>query len=60
MSIGSISSSTVSTTTVDPKRGEARAAPPEKTIAEHVEAVDDQEPIRSSSTTRGTLVDTYL
>jgi hypothetical protein len=70
MAIGSISSSTVATT-ADAKRGagrsaEARAretATPEtvaKTIADHVAAVDDQEPIRSVSTTRGTLVDTYL
>ena len=30
------------------------------TIADHVAAADEQEPIRSASTTLGTLVDTYL
>jgi hypothetical protein len=63
MAIGSISSSTVSTT-VDPKRRDKKSTtvdPPEhKTVADHVAALDDQEPIRSVSTTRGTLVDTYL
>ena len=60
MAIGSISSSTVSTT-VEKKRGESRpAAAEQKTVADHVAALDDQEPIRSGSTTRGTLVDTYL
>jgi hypothetical protein len=66
MAIGSISSGTVSTT-VEKKRGESRpsaaeqkAAAEQKTVADHVAALDDQEPIRSASTTRGTLVDTYL
>jgi len=30
------------------------------TIADHVAAADEQEPIRSASSTQGTLVDTYL
>jgi hypothetical protein len=34
------------------------AAPP--TVADHVAALDEQEPIRSVSATRGTMVDTYL
>jgi hypothetical protein len=38
----------------------AQAGKHEQTIADHVAAVDDHEPIRSASTTRGTLVDTYL
>ena len=64
MAIGSISSGTVSTT-VEKKRGESRPAAAEKkteqkTVADHVAALDDQEPIRSGSSTRGTLVDTYL
>jgi hypothetical protein len=29
-------------------------------VADHVAAQDEQEPIRSVSTTQGTLVDTYL
>jgi hypothetical protein len=32
----------------------------DKSIAEHVAASDEQDPIRSASTTQGTLVDTYL
>jgi hypothetical protein len=64
MAIGSISSNAVSTGTADtrfagPKAREA-AERPEPTIADHVAAVDDQAPIRSGSTTQGTLVDTYL
>jgi hypothetical protein len=58
MSIGSISSNTVSTT-ID-KRGESTAPAVAKTVADHVVAADDQEPIRSASTTLGTLIDTYL
>jgi len=63
MAIGSIGSGTVPTalsTTFDSKRGSAKAAPAEKSIADHVAEVDDLAPIRSVSTTRGTLVDTYL
>ena len=59
MAIGSIRSSAVSTS-VDPKRGAPRPPVAERSIADHVAAVDDQEPIRSVSGTRGTLVDTYL
>jgi hypothetical protein len=70
MAIGSIGSSTVSTT-VDTKRGGGKSAEARtkgtgtaetgtRTIADHVAALDDQEPIRSVSATRGTLVDTYL
>jgi hypothetical protein len=72
MSIGSLSSSTVSTATLasNPASTSAsadaaaqsaktrEAAGP--TIADHVAAADGQEPIRSVSTTLGTLVDTYL
>jgi hypothetical protein len=41
------------------KRAESpeTAAP---TVADHVAALDEQEPIRSVSATRGTMVDTYL
>jgi hypothetical protein len=65
MAIGSISSGTVSTA-LDRKRPDQRTAEPadtagvSRTVADHVAAADDQEPIRSVSTTRGTLVDTYL
>jgi hypothetical protein len=59
MSIGSISSSAVSTA-VDPQRGESAAAAADRTIADHVAEVDDQAPIRSTSVTLGTLIDTYL
>jgi hypothetical protein len=61
MSIGSIGSSKVPTTAIERRRGEAtpEAAAP-KTISEHVAELDEQEPIRSASTTRGTLIDTYL
>ena len=62
MSIGSISPSTVSAATQDrvaaehTKAGKADAP----SIADHVAAQDNHEPIRSVSTTLGTLVDTYL
>ena len=39
---------------------ETRAAEEKSTIADHVAAADEQEPIRSASSTQGTLVDTYL
>jgi hypothetical protein len=57
--IGSIGSTTVSTT-VDAQRGETTAGAGGRTIAEHVAATDEREPIRSASSTQGTLVDTYL
>ncbi len=70
MSIGSLSPSTVSTATLGSADSSARAretanpaaAGPtaNPTIADHVAAADEQEPIRSVSTTLGTLVDTYL
>ncbi|MEU8615250.1 hypothetical protein AB0C29_45435 [Actinoplanes sp. NPDC048791] len=64
MSIGSLSSSTVSTATLasaDTAGQAVKAQDAENpTIADHVAAADVQEPIRSVSTTLGTLVDTYL
>jgi len=64
MSVGSLSSSSLSTaylssadTTAAQKAPEPGAEP---TIADHVAALDEQEPIRSVSATLGTLVDTYL
>ena len=64
MSIGSLSSSTVSTGMLGSADASAQAAKSreaqESTIADHVAAADGQEPIRSASTTLGTLVDTYL
>jgi hypothetical protein len=57
--ISSIGSSTVSAA-ADARRGDAGAAAAERTIADHVAAADEQEPIRSASSTQGTLVDTYL
>jgi hypothetical protein len=64
MSIGSLSSSTVSTATLasadsSAQAGKARETGP-PTIADHVAADEAQEPLRSASTTLGTLVDTYL
>jgi hypothetical protein len=56
--IGSIGSGSVA---ADRKRGaEPAAAAAAKTVAEHVAASDEQEPIRSAHGTQGTLVDTYL
>ena len=64
MSIGSLSSSTVSTATAASADSSAQTARSretgDSTIADHVAAADEQEPIRSVSTTLGTLVDTYL
>ena len=70
MSISSVGRKTSYTTSgADPAAVERRAAPSAETaenaeatasIADHVAALDEQEPIRSTSTTRGTLVDTYL
>ncbi|RSM55624.1 hypothetical protein DMB66_35520 [Actinoplanes sp. ATCC 53533] len=65
MSIGSLSSSTVSTATLASadtaaQAAKAREAAEAPTIADHVAADGDREPVRSASTTLGTLVDTYL
>ena len=64
MSVGSLSSSTVSTATLASADSSAQAAKAREaagpTIADHVAADEAQEPIRSASTTLGTLVDTYL
>jgi hypothetical protein len=66
MSVGSISSSAVATAAYDAARvtGDAKAAAGTPTgvptIADHVAADDDGAPVRSYSTTQGTLVDTYL
>ena len=68
MAIGSISSGAVTTGRADPRRvGDAAtsaaqdtATGDEATIADHVASVDEQEPIRSASTTLGTMIDTYL
>jgi hypothetical protein len=56
--IGSIGSGSVA---ADLKRGaESTGHAADKTVADHVSAVDEQEPIRSVQSTQGTLVDTYL
>ena len=64
MSIGSISSGNVSADAArlaaDAKAAKAEKAERAPSIADHVAAVDEQEPIRSVSATQGTLVDTYL
>ncbi len=64
MSIGSLSSSTVSTATLASADTAAQAAKAREaatpTIADHVAADGDRELPRSVSTTLGTLVDTYL
>ncbi|AGZ43528.1 hypothetical protein [Actinoplanes friuliensis] len=65
MSIGSLSSGTVSTATLASADASANAAKARETeaaptIADHVALADEQEPIRSVSSTLGTLVDTYL
>lgn len=64
MSIGSLSSSTVSTATLASADTAAQAGKARETeaptIADHVAADGDREPVRSASTTLGTLVDTYL
>jgi hypothetical protein len=64
MSLGSISSSTVAAALDTARQDAARLIGGKKaegvTIADHVAAADEQEPIRSVSTTLGTLVDTYL
>jgi hypothetical protein len=62
MAIGSVSANTVSTVAGARLAGDAKAKAPgeQPTIADHVAAADEHEPIRSASTTLGTLVDTYL
>ena len=64
MSVGSIGTSSVATVAYDAARlpGDQKAdeAAGGPTIADHVAAADEQEPIRSQSSTLGTLVDTYL
>jgi hypothetical protein len=67
MAIGPIGSSGVSTGLAglaDRFAGKsvpsATEAARKATIADHVAALDEQEPIRSASTTLGTLLDTYL
>ena len=64
MSIGSIISSTVASafnSTSTPGESRTDNAPADSpTIADHVAAADEQESVRSASTTLGTLVDTYL
>jgi hypothetical protein len=64
MSVGSLSSSVLSQAYLGsadaPVARKAPEAGGEATIADHVAAVDEQEPIRSASATLGTLVDTYL
>ncbi len=63
MSIGSISSSSVAAAYGPPQPAAepaADAGAEGRTVADHVAASDDSEPIRSLSATLGTLVDTYL
>lgn len=64
MSIGSLSSSTVSAATLASADTAAQAAKARETdaptIADHVAADAGREPVRSASATLGTLVDTYL
>jgi len=64
MSIGSLSSSTVSTATLASAGSMAQAGSTRETeaptIADHVAADDALEPVPGVSTTLGTLVDTYL
>jgi hypothetical protein len=60
--IGSIGSSSVSTSldknaVALPKKAEKAA---EKSVADHVAELDEQEPIRSAHATLGTMIDTYL
>ena len=65
MSIGSLSSSTVSTATLASagsmaQAGSARETEAPTTIADHVAADAALEPVPGVSATLGTLVDTYL
>ncbi|MET8150105.1 hypothetical protein ACIBSW_08295 [Actinoplanes sp. NPDC049668] len=60
MSIGSLSSGTVSTATLaQADASAAKTVEGARTIADHVAAAE-QEPARPASATLGTLVDTYL
>jgi hypothetical protein len=59
--IGSIGSSSVSTSldknaVALPKKAEKA----DKSVADHVAELDEQEPIRSAHATLGTMIDTYL
>ena len=64
MSVGSIGAGSVATAAYDaaklPGDQKADEVAGGRTIADHVAAADEQEPIRSLSATLGTLVDTYL
>jgi hypothetical protein len=64
MSVGSISSSPLAAAAYEaalaPGERRTEHADGGRTIADHVAAADDHEPIRSQSATLGTLVDTYL
>ncbi|UQU68134.1 hypothetical protein COUCH_18435 [Couchioplanes caeruleus] len=64
MSVGSLSSSVLSQAYLGSADAAATKKAPESggeaTIADHVAASDEQQPIRSVSATLGTLVDTYL
>lgn len=66
MSFGSISSSTVSAAfdaarqLGGGKNTEGAKSAGSTTIADHVAAADEHEPIRSLSATQGRLLDTYL
>jgi hypothetical protein len=55
-----VSTGTAGTGLADSKATAAQAAEEKSTIADHVAAADEQEPIRSGSSAQGTLVDTYL
>jgi hypothetical protein len=62
--IGSIGSSSVSTSldknaVALPKKAE-KAEKADKSVADHVAELDEQEPIRSAHATLGTMIDTYL
>jgi hypothetical protein len=58
--IGSIGSGSVATATDRKRGGESTAPAADRTVADHVAGIDEQEPIRSVHPTRGTLVDTFL
>ena len=64
MSVGSISSSSVAAYYGAPQpaaeQATEAAAGSGPTVADHVAAADDADPIRSVFATQGTLVDTYL
>ncbi|BCJ56467.1 hypothetical protein Asp14428_79420 [Actinoplanes sp. NBRC 14428] len=64
MSVGSLSASTISSAYLGAADASAAKKAPEggeaPTVADHVAAQDEHEPIRSVNATMGTLVDTYL